>query len=95
MKTVRFKCHPKAQVRKVLYPDGDIALISYNTMAAYCTSDGWVRVFGLWSATTRRHIGWFMKELGLDYQTAKCIYENGFTINRFTGEVQNILPTEN
>lgn len=87
--TVRFKNHPKAQVWKWVYPDGHITLVSYGTIVADCDSEGWVRIYGLYSATTRRHIGWFMKELGLDYQTAKTIHEECVTINRFTGEVKD------
>jgi hypothetical protein len=47
-----------------------------------------LRVYGLYSATTRRHIGAFVKEYAnLTYQTAKRLYEDGYGYNIHTGEI--------
>lgn len=85
--TKRFEDHPEANAWVWEYPDGHKTLCSYGTIVAECSAEGWVRVFGLYSATTRKHIGWFMHSLGLDYPTAKEIYEEHLAINIHTGEV--------
>lgn len=86
MKT-KFEGHKQAQAyKKDIF--GGIALYSYNTLVAE-VRDGWLKIYGLYSMTTRKHIGWFMKELGLDYQTAKRLYENYKTMNVETGRVKD------
>ena len=66
---------------------GNITLISYSTTVANII-DGRLHIFGLYSATTRRHIGAFVKEYcGTDYQTAKWLYENGYDLDLETGEL--------
>lgn len=67
---------------------GDIHLISYATVVAKLTHNGLLIVFGLYSATTRRHIGAFMREyLDSSYQTAKALYESGMAMDTNTGEL--------
>ena len=86
MKTT-FEGHPKAQAYKEdIF--GGVALHSYNTIVAEVRY-GWLKIYGLYSMTTRKHIGWFMKELGLDYQTAKKIYDDYKCLNIYTGEVRS------
>ena len=58
------------------------------------SSDGWLEIFGLYSATTRKHIGAFVKEYVIfpngthgDYQFAKKIYNDNYRFNIATGEV--------
>jgi hypothetical protein len=46
-------------------------------------------VSGLYSRTTIKHIGWFMRELGLSYQLAKHLYLNNMRFNIHTGEIEN------
>ena len=78
--------YAQATVRK--YEDGTIVLQSYSTAVAYIEPDGRLYIRGLYSATTRRHIGAFVKEYAnLDYQTAKRIYEDGYGYNIHTGEI--------
>ena len=62
-------------------------LWSYRTLV--CTVDNdWLTVNGLYSATTRRHIGAFMREYcNSDYATAKMMYQDGYALNINTGEV--------
>lgn len=64
------------------------ALYSYSTIIIYIDNNGWMTVSGLYSPTTRKHIGWFMKELGLTYQIAKSCYLNGEQYNIYTGEIR-------
>ena len=69
-----------------------IYLWSYRTLVAKIEKD-WLTIFGLYSMTTRRHIGAFVKEYSgglIGYQTAKAIYENNESLNIETGEVIDI-----
>lgn len=75
---------------------GDIYLFSYTTCVAAIV-DGWLEVYGLYSATTRRHIGAFMREYVTwpngekgCYQDAKKLFENNFRMNVETGEVEEV-----
>lgn len=81
---------PYAQAQVVEFADGHKRLVSYVTTVAEITADGWLYIHGLYSATTRRHIGCFMRELGLDYQTAKALYLNNYKMNIHTGEVKSV-----
>ncbi len=81
----KFTDHKYAQAHKESIPNG-IALYSYTTKVAE-VRDNWLRIFGLYSMTTRKHISWFMRELGLTYQLAKQLYEDDMIMNVETGEV--------
>jgi hypothetical protein len=62
--------------------------MSYATIVATIDREGWLTVHGLYSMTTRKHIGAFMREFaGMEYQTAKQIYNDGYQLNIHTGEV--------
>ena len=85
----KFADHKYAQAHMEDIPGG-IALYSYNTKVAEVRND-WLRIFGLYSMTTRRHIGWFMRELGkFNYQLAKKLYDDYKIMNIKTGEVKDI-----
>jgi hypothetical protein len=65
-------------------------LISYQTTVA-AIRGGWLYIYGLYSATTRRHIGAYVKEYAnISYQTAKELYEKKMKYNIYTGEVAPI-----
>lgn len=65
-------------------------LWSYRTLVAK-VEKSWLTVNGLYSMTTRKHIGAFMREYcGSTYQVAKQIYEDGYMLNIDTGEVVEI-----
>ena len=65
-------------------------LISYQTTVA-AIRGGWLYIYGLYSATTRRHIGAYVKEYAnIDYQLAKKLYNDGMKYNIYTGEVAPI-----
>ena len=78
---------PYAQA-KVHITEHTIYLVSYKTTVAYIDPEGWLIINGLYSATTRKHIGAFMREYAnATYQLAKQIYTDGYAYNIYTGEV--------
>ena len=62
MKIRRFSDHPCAQATIIEYSNGAKTLVSYSTPVVYIDEEGWLRVNGLYSMTTIKHIGWFMRE---------------------------------
>lgn len=65
-------------------------LWSYRTLVAKVESS-WLTIKGLYSATTRKHIGAFMREYCCsNYQMAKQLYTDGYRLNIDTGEVAKI-----
>ena len=85
--TRKFKDHPYAQACIIEMPSGYKALQSYQTIVADVDTEGWLNVYGLYSMTTIRHLGWFMRELGFTYQLAKQLYNDNKEMNIYTGEV--------
>lgn len=62
-------------------------LWSYRTLVAKVEKN-WLSVNGLYSMTTRRHIGAFVREYcNLSFQTAKQIYKDNMMLDTTTGEV--------
>ena len=86
--TTKLSAMPYAQATVCKFDNGDIILVSYVTEVASIDSQGWLSVRGLYSMTTRKHIGAFVKEYAnLDFQTAKKLYVDGYRYNIYTGEV--------
>ena len=86
---IKFADHKQAQAHMEI-TGNVIALYSYTTRVAEIR-EGWLTIFGLYSMTTRRHISWFMREIGkFDYQLAKQLYEDGKKMNIYTGEVLDV-----
>ena len=82
---------PYAQAKVIIMDNGAIVLRSYYTDVSLIQSDGWLSINGLYSATTRKHIGSFMREYAnSNYQLAKMLYENKMVYNIYTGEVAPI-----
>ena len=85
--------HEYAQCHTEIAENGDTYFFSYQTMVAEIRVDEitgwrWLYVHGLYSATTRKQLGWFMREYcDMDYHTAKLIYEDNEWICLDTGEV--------
>lgn len=78
--------HPYAQC-KIIINDNTTACKSYNTIVAII-ENGWLIINGLYSATTRKHIGEFVKEYAdINYQIAKRLYNDGYKYNIYTGEI--------
>lgn len=86
----KLKAMPYAQAR-VEINDTDVYLFSYCTLVAKI-EDNKLEVLGLYSQTTRKHIGAFVKEYagGIPYQTAKQLYQDRKTIDILTGKVEDI-----
>lgn len=65
-------------------------LISYNTTVGevFTNEKGCriVRIFGLYSRTTRKHISFWMRELGSSFTIAKMCVEDNMDYNLTTGE---------
>lgn len=73
---------------KVIMKGGCCYLKSYSTLVIKI-EDGRMVVTGLYSATTRRHIGWFLKDVcngRFSYHDIKKANNLGYAINVFTGE---------
>lgn len=87
--TRKIKDHAYAQATIRLYDDGAIECISYETPVLLIDNQGWLRCTGTYSQTTRKQIGWFIKDLQLpmSYQTAKLLYTDSMKMNIYTGEV--------
>ena len=81
--------HNYAQAREHYYFDGTVALISYTTPVIIITPEGWLSCNGLYSMTTIKHIGWFMRERGFTYQLAKILYRENKEFNVYTGECRD------
>lgn len=89
MKIRKINGHEFAQVKVYEYDNGAMALVSYTTAVIGINPEGWLEVSGLYSRTTIKHIGWFMRELGFTYQLAKELYLNNMRFNIHTGEIEN------
>lgn len=90
MKTVtKLNLMPYAQANIVETPES-ISLVSYTTeVVRIDKASGWVKCFGTYSQTTRKHISAFCREMGygLTYQTMKMIHAEGLKYNIYTGEL--------
>lgn len=79
--------HKYAQAREIIHDNGiGGELVSYTTTVITIDDNGWLTVNGLYSMTTIKHIGWFMRERGLTYQLAKELYTDNMIYNILTGE---------
>lgn len=86
MLKTNLKSMPYAQATVII--TDEIVLRSYQTDVIIVTADGWLVCTGTYSATTRRHIGAFMREYGYgDYHLAKMLYKDGMKMNIHTGEI--------
>lgn len=89
--------HPFASCGVKKDADG-VHLYSYATHVATISPSGWLHVNGLYSTTTRKHIGYFLKEYGnhTSYAAARACYESNMEYNVWTGEWKTLysLPEE-
>lgn len=95
MKIKKLSRMPYAQAHVEIDADGNAYLFSYVTLVASIVG-GWLEVYGLYSMTTRKHIGAFMAEYVQypngdhgTYQTAKTLYQNGWRFCVDTGEIED------
>lgn len=89
MKIRKIHGHEFAQVKVYEHDNGAMTLVSYTTAVIGINPEGWLEVNGLYSRTTIKHIGWFMRELGFTYQLAKQLYMDNKRFNIYTGEIEN------
>lgn len=87
MKPVANHLYANAHVR--IWDDDTVELVSYTTIIIRITPEGWLHINGLYSRTTIKHIGWFMRERGFTYQLAKQIYLDNKEFNIYTGECRD------
>lgn len=67
---------PYAHATVITHDDGSMVMVSYKTPVIYVNGSGLVEeITGLYSMTTRKQIGAFMKEFGKTYQDAKQCFE--------------------
>ena len=81
--------HEYANTYVRIFDDNTVQLVSYTTTVIEITPDGWLHVNGLYSMTTIKHIGWFMRERGFTYQLAKQLYKDNKLFNVYTGEIRD------
>lgn len=75
--------HRYAQCAVKLHDTGDLVLRSYSTdVLYYRKATRTLYCSGLYSATTRRHIVWFLREYlpKISYQNVKAAYENDCSV---------------
>ena len=75
----------------ILYEPGAEFLVSYETIVAELTADGWVHIYGLFSTKTRKHLGKWAKMHGLTYYDVKIMYDTSHDYNIYTKQQR---PTE-
>lgn len=82
--------HPSAQCHVEIDGMNGIHFYSYRTEVITVSPTGWLTCHGLYSATTRKQIGWFMREYcdPLNYYDAKHAYEKGHLINIYSGQLK-------
>ena len=93
---MKLKNHPYSNCSVRVLLDGSVVFTSYNTDVIYIDKDGWLYVSGLYSATTRKQIGYFLKEYVpvLNYYDIKCLYYSNHMINIHTGEIKEEKSNE-
>lgn len=75
--------HKSSQCHVIVHADNSVEFISYTTKVIeiiYKAGKRLVKCTGLYSATTRRQIGWFLREYApdLNYYDIKAIAGEGF-----------------
>lgn len=84
----RLNNHRYAQCHVRVHDNGDIEFVSYNTTVIYAVKVGHkynVVCTGTYSATTRKQIGWFLREYlpMLNYYDMKSIAGTGEYVETF------------
>jgi len=80
---------PYAQAHIEIHDDTQY-LFSYRTLVATIRTENgekWIRCYGLYSATTRKHISAFAKENDLQFTDFKSVAGGSYEMNMSTGEV--------
>lgn len=85
---------PYAQAKVRIYEDSTAVLVSYATEVAAIDSEGWVRVRGLYSRTTIRHISAFAREYRSNYYAFKKCYTDNLAYNIYSGTFVSLKTGE-
>lgn len=91
----KLKTMPYAQAHIEIIDDTQY-LFSYRTLVATYRKDDdgtWIRCYGLYSASTRKHISAFARQNGLTFKDFKDIANEDYELNVNTGEI--ILEHDN
>ena len=89
MKIKKLKSMPYAQAHIEIVDDTQF-LFSYHTLVAtvrIVDGEKWIKCYGLYSQTTRKHISAFAKENDLKYNDFKEIAHRPYEMNMMTGEI--------
>ena len=91
--TIKLTAHPHANARIIITP-AVTTLVSYSTAVIDIDANGWLSCSGLYSMTTRKQIGWFLKEYApaITFQMVKKCVETDTMINIYTGEIVPMFP---
>jgi hypothetical protein len=90
MEIKKLKSMPYANAFVEIIDDKNFNLWSYRTLVCK-VEDNILTVNGLYSMTTRKHISAFVKEYcNTNYQVAKQLYEDNFSLDLSTGELFDI-----
>ena len=81
--------HRYSQCHVEIAPNGEIYFFSYVTLVCCIDTEGWLECTGTYSQTTRKQIGWFLKEYApaMTYQMVKQAFADSMAININTAEV--------
>ena len=85
----KLKTMPYAQAHIEIHDD-TYYLFSYVTLVAtvrYEEGEKWIKCYGLYSATTRKHISAFAKEHDLKFTDFKEVAGRPWEMNMMTGEI--------
>ena len=84
--------HAYSQCYVSIDPKVGIHFYSYRTLVITIDNEGWLTCYGLYSQTTRKQIGWFMREYcsPLTFHDAKRCYFEDMQINIYTGEIRPV-----
>ena len=83
MTTKKLDYIPYGQAQIEREDNGEIRLRSYATVVVTVSPEGWVKVHGLYSQTTRKHIGAFFREM-----FGRRLYDDDMEYNHLTGEIR-------
>ena len=80
--------HRYSQCHVEITDTATIHFFSYSTLVC-SIDDGWLSCSGLYSMTTRKQIGWFLKEYAprITFQMVKQCVEDNTMIDINTGEI--------
>lgn len=88
----KLEFHPYSQCHVEISPEMTV-FFSYHTAVLFLDNEGWLECTGTYSQTTRKQIGWFLREYAPDisYSSVKQCYQDDMRINIHTGEIESLI----